>query len=90
MMPTKLARPKPAARQPMDIAAAALELRREIARVERTVAAGETNDELEGLRLALQRLDDGTYGICDACARRIPVERLEIMPATRWCVQCAR
>lgn len=70
--------------------AAALELRRELARVERGLAPGESSDEREELLLALQRLDDGTYGICAECGRRIPEERLEVMPATRWCVRCAR
>lgn len=68
----------------------ALELRRELVRVERGLATGESSDEREELLLALQRLDDGSYGICVECARRIPVERLEVMPATRWCVTCAR
>lgn len=71
-------------------ATAALELRRELARVERGLPVGATSDAREELRLALQRLDDGTYGTCVECARPIPEERLEVMPATRWCVQCAR
>lgn len=69
---------------------AALALRRELARVERGLAAGDSSDEREELLLALQRLDDGSYGICVECARRIPAERLDVMPATRWCVNCAR
>lgn len=67
---------------------AALELRRELARVERGLAPHESSDEREELLLALQRVDDGSYGICMTCARRIPEERLEVMPATRWCVHC--
>lgn len=71
-------------------ASQALELRRELVRVERGLATGESSDERDELLLALQRLDDGTYGICADCARTIPKERLEVMPATRWCVLCAR
>lgn len=86
--------PPPAARREADARerhrAAALELRRELARVERALGAGETSDEREELLLALQRLNDGNYGICVECARRIPDGRLVVMPATRWCVQCAR
>ena len=66
------------------------ELRRELARVERGSAADAFSHEREELLLALQRLNDGSYGICAECATRIPVERLEVMPATRWCVSCAR
>jgi RNA polymerase-binding transcription factor DksA len=39
-------------------------------------------------RSALNRLDDGTYGICEACGRAIPFERLEAIPHARRCVAC--
>jgi DnaK suppressor protein len=42
-------------------------------------------DELEA---ALERLDEGTYGICAECGHRIPWERLQIIPETRHCVRC--
>ena len=35
---------------------------------------------------ALKRLDEGTYGLCEACGREIPAARLEIKPETRFCV----
>jgi RNA polymerase-binding transcription factor DksA len=34
---------------------------------------------------ALTRLDTGTYGRCETCGRSIDDERLEAMPATRFC-----
>jgi RNA polymerase-binding protein DksA len=42
--------------------------------------------ELADIEHALQRLDDGTYGTCEACGRPIGDDRLEAMPATRFCV----
>ena len=39
---------------------------------------------------ALLRMDSGTYGQCQVCGTAIPVERLEVMPATRHCVACQR
>lgn len=66
------------------------ELARELARVERALSPGETSDEREELLLALQRVDDGSYGICAECDRPIAPERLDVMPATRWCVTCVR
>ena len=36
---------------------------------------------------ALRRLEAGTYGTCQACGRPIPPERLEALPATRFCVE---
>jgi RNA polymerase-binding transcription factor DksA len=42
--------------------------------------------ELADVAHALNRLDDGTYGTCEACGKRIDDSRLEAMPATRFCV----
>jgi len=35
---------------------------------------------------AYVRVDDGTYGMCEACGELIGDERLEAVPATRYCV----
>ena len=37
---------------------------------------------------AINRIDDGTYGICVECESPIPKERLVIMPFARLCVNC--
>ena len=34
---------------------------------------------------AMEKLDDGTYGLCDVCGRPIPAGRLEALP---WAVLC--
>jgi DnaK suppressor protein len=34
----------------------------------------------------LKRLDEGTYGVCEACGREIPVARLDARPEARFCV----
>ena len=39
---------------------------------------------------ALRRMADGTYGICEGCTGRIPMQRLEILPHARFCVPCQR
>jgi DnaK suppressor protein len=39
---------------------------------------------------ALQRLDHGTYGVCRNCGQTISAERLEAIPYTRYCMECAR
>jgi RNA polymerase-binding transcription factor DksA len=43
--------------------------------------------ELHDVQRALQRLDEGTYGVCEACNQPIGDERLEALPATRFCIQ---
>src|SRR4029078_3773990 len=40
-------------------------------------------------REALNRLDNGTFGICESCGQSIPSARLEAIPFTRFCVKCA-
>lgn len=42
------------------------------------------------VQYALQALKQGTYGQCVQCEGEIPKGRLEIMPETRLCVECAR
>jgi RNA polymerase-binding transcription factor len=38
---------------------------------------------------ALEKLDDGTYGLCDRCGALIPDERLDARPWSVLCVRCA-
>lgn len=45
--------------------------------------------ELEQIKAALHRLESGTYGLCTACGRKIPKERLQALPYTPFCVICA-
>jgi DnaK suppressor protein len=45
---------------------------------------------LKEIDAAFARVDDGSYGICQGCSKPIPVERLEILPYTRFCVPCRR
>lgn len=42
------------------------------------------------VELALERLDEGGYGMCEGCAEPIPVERLEAFPSATSCVACKR
>ena len=37
---------------------------------------------------ALERIDDGSYGVCETCEADIAAGRLEAMPFTRLCVSC--
>ena len=39
---------------------------------------------------ALAKLDEGTYGSCDACGEPIAPARLEALPDSTLCVACAR
>jgi DnaK suppressor protein len=47
----------------------------------------QVDDELAEIDAAAQRLERGTYGTCQACGRPIGDDRLEALPATRFCVE---
>jgi len=58
---------------------------------EMTLDLLETEGRLqEEIAAALARIDSGTFGQCENCNRRIPRQRLEAVPYTRFCVHCAR
>ena len=44
---------------------------------------------LEAIELALERIEDGTFGECDECGLRIPKARLNALPYVAHCVKCA-
>jgi RNA polymerase-binding transcription factor DksA len=46
-------------------------------------------DEIREIKLALSRLEAGTYGICARCGAKIPAARLEILPYSTKCMNCA-
>jgi RNA polymerase-binding transcription factor DksA len=66
---------------PADVASEAFEREKEFSILEQVEA------ELADVDRALARLDDGTYGRCDACGGPIGEERLAALPAARFCVQ---
>jgi DnaK suppressor protein len=44
---------------------------------------------LSQIESALQRITEGTYGVCESCGRPIPAERLAALPYAVRCVACA-
>ena len=47
----------------------------------------QVENELEEIEVAFGRLERGEYGRCQACGRPIGNERLDAMPAARFCVE---
>ncbi|MEE8575086.1 MAG: RNA polymerase-binding protein DksA [Thermodesulfobacteriota bacterium] len=39
---------------------------------------------------ALERIDDGDFGICEHCGEPISKERLEVRPVTTSCIECKK
>ncbi len=56
---------------------------------EHRVLANSIQDALADVDRALKKLDEGTYGQCESCGSAITEPRLEAMPATRYCIECA-
>lgn len=48
-----------------------------------------SEEELAMIKFALQRIDNGSYFHCDQCGEEIPTARLELLPFTALCVNCA-
>ncbi len=46
--------------------------------------------ELRQIERSLVRLKQGTYGVCEGCARKIPVARLNALPFSTTCIGCQR
>jgi DnaK suppressor protein len=46
--------------------------------------------ELDQIDRALNRLKQGTYGVCEGCAEKIPVGRLNALPYSTHCIACQR
>jgi DnaK suppressor protein len=44
----------------------------------------------ERITRALAKLDDGSYGVCDACGGPIAPARLRAAPESVLCIECAR
>ena len=46
--------------------------------------------EISEIEKSLQKLEKGTYGICESCNRKIDSKRLELLPQAKLCIDCAK
>ncbi|HPO14902.1 MAG TPA: TraR/DksA C4-type zinc finger protein [Candidatus Hydrogenedentes bacterium] len=51
------------------------------------IASGES-EWLRNIDEALQRIETGSYGICERCEQPIVKKRLEVFPSARYCIKC--
>ena len=55
-----------------------------------TLSLMETEEGTLGdIEAALERVEDGTYGVCEECGVKIPKKRLNAIPYASMCVKCA-
>jgi RNA polymerase-binding protein DksA len=63
----------------------------EVVAQQRDIALRERSTrQLEAVDAALERLDDGTFGVCRSCGRPIAEARLEARPWAALCIDCQR
>ena len=43
---------------------------------------------IQKIKKAIQRTDDGSYGVCDECGEEISESRLKARPETTLCIKC--
>ncbi len=43
---------------------------------------------LREIDTALEKLKEGSYGVCEDCGKNIGVKRLEVVPSARLCISC--
>lgn len=48
-----------------------------------------SEEELSMIKFALLRIDEGNYFHCSQCSEMIPQARLDLLPFTAHCVNCA-
>jgi len=65
---------------PADLGTETFEREKDVSIIERVEA------ELADVEHALRRIDDGSYGLCEACGKPIDAARLDAMPAARLCL----
>lgn len=46
--------------------------------------------ELARIEIALERMRQGEYGLCEACGTNIPMARLNALPYATLCIHCQR
>lgn len=60
-----------------------------VERLATTATARSLHRSLRDVERALERIADGTYGTCEVCGSAIRAVRLEALPASSRCVDCA-
>jgi DnaK suppressor protein len=43
---------------------------------------------IKKIKKALNRIENGTFGVCDGCGEQISIKRLKARPVTTQCIEC--
>ncbi len=58
--------------------------------IENVAVKESLEQQLKNVKDALQKIENGTYGICESCGGEIKRERLTVNPSARRCMKCAK
>ncbi len=47
-------------------------------------------ESVRNIDAALEKIEDGTFGICELCEKKINRERLKAVPHAKLCIDCQR
>ncbi|MBD3161957.1 MAG: hypothetical protein GF346_06680 [Candidatus Eisenbacteria bacterium] len=53
-----------------------------------TVLADAQGRQVHEIEEALRRIEEGIFGVCEACGADIEKRRLEVIPSARFCLRC--
>ena len=49
---------------------------------------GRDKEKLQAINEALEKIREGSYGICEECGDKIGLGRVKVMPLAKYCVSC--
>lgn len=61
-----------------------------VSRITEVALANDLEVTVARIERALEKIDQGSYGICDVCDQPIAPGRLKVSPASSLCIECAR
>lgn len=44
--------------------------------------------KIQNINSALEKIKKGNYGLCENCGKKIPIERLNVSPESKFCLKC--
>ncbi len=59
-----------------------------VERAQSMAVGASLREQLDEVLAALEKIDNGTYGICDACGKPITKKRLTVLPWATLCKEC--
>jgi DnaK suppressor protein len=43
---------------------------------------------IKKIKKTIERIEEGTFGVCDKCGEEIGIDRLKVRPVTTQCIEC--